>query len=123
MEKRYQPTEAERKQLAEWIESRPPAVKEVAKKLNPFTCYRLKDNPGHYSLYSILEPKGTGPCTVTIIHGHDSYLAGIRVFDINPDDLASCNCGQWESPTDQDILDRELELPAMRDAIRALKGH
>ncbi len=79
-------------ELQKWIESRPPAVREVARKLAIHSCFKSTQNKGHYKLYAIDE---TDPVTVKIIHGSDSFLPGYEIFNVNPDTLEPCNCGEW----------------------------
>ena len=86
-------------------------VREAVEKYPPDTCYRLKDNPnGHY----ILTKTGIshdGEITVWILHGRDSYLAGVLVFGVPPTLLVRCDCGKWEPPTKHQIAERKLEQP------------
>src|SRR5690349_2294252 len=87
-------------ELQKWIDSRPPAVREIATKYPPDRCYRSRENPGHYIIERYSEPQDGRPITVTIVHGRDSYMPGVAAFGIDPHSLIPCTCGNWEPPTD-----------------------
>jgi hypothetical protein len=84
-------------ELRRWINERPPAVRKVALCFPPDTCYRMGDR-GHYSIYSYKEGKDDR-VTLTMAHGRDSFLPGMRVFGVEPEGLELCGCGKWEWPT------------------------
>lgn len=69
-------SEASRKVIEEWIESRPPMVKEVAKKFPPHQLYRVKEgNPYRYT------PAG---CIVTILKVEERFNELGEVIDAVP---------------------------------------
>ena len=65
--------------IDEWIEQRPPRVRDVARRWRPYTCVRSKENRGHYQIYSYGEQED-GSVTLTLLHGHDSYGAGTAIL-------------------------------------------
>lgn len=80
-------------ELQAWMASRPKRVQAAIKRYPPTNCYKAKDNPGHYELYSYEEPKNKrSPITVKIIHLWDSYLPNTVVFGVNPKTLIPCGC-------------------------------
>lgn len=92
-------------EILAWIESLPPAVREVALRYPP-GCYRSVPTPshllsGHYMLRSYDEEK-SGAVTLKVVHGDDSFLPGVTVFGFDPADLIPCGCGDW-SLTDKGI--------------------
>lgn len=80
----------------DWLASRPPKVRDVARRFPPDTCYRCTEDRGHYAIYSY-EETGAGPVTVKLIHGADSFLPFVRVFGVDPETLLKCGCGNWAS--------------------------
>lgn len=96
---RPRPYQADETLLEMWLAGRPPIIHEMAHARPPWTCYRMRDpdsgrERGHYWIYSYNESG-----TVTIDHGDDSYLPGVRVFGIEPNSLVTCGCGNWHPPT------------------------
>lgn len=77
-----------------WLSERPPIVRELFTKCPPWNCYRSKKAGGHYSV-AAYDENGT----VRVTHGRDSFLPGVSVFGISPDDLEPCGCGKWKFPT------------------------
>lgn len=103
----------------EWVRTRPAGVRAfIAVYLTPCAfCYRMEGNEGHYRLVSIAEPLlDDDPCTVTLLHGADSYLAGFAVFGIPGELLVPCDCGDWEEPSDEDIARSKLMVAALAAA-------
>lgn len=82
------------KEIQEWIDNRPPAIREVANKYRPNTCYNATNNnglTGHYLIHSYEENKdGTVTCKVN--HLPDSFLPNFQVFGFKPRDLKKCGC-------------------------------
>ena len=104
------------KETVEWIASRPAVVKVAISKCPPWIpCYRMKDNRGHYAIVSYGEPLDDSSSRLTIAHGRDSYLAGIGVFGIDPDDMIPCGCGEFEWPTDEQYEDRRREAERLNE--------
>lgn len=72
-----------------WVNSRPPVVAEMARKLPPFTLYRMKSTGQIASIYSYSEDR-----TVTVyISGENNpgmIVLDRQVFGIDPDDLEPC---------------------------------
>ena len=85
-------------------------LREAVEKYPPDTCYRDKDNDGHYILTNT-DISYEGTITVCILHGRDSYLPGVLVFGVPPTELVRCDCGKWEPPTEHQIAERKLEQP------------
>lgn len=75
-------------------------IRDLGKEYPPWNCYRSIENPGHYVIIWYSD-KGT----VQIVHGHDSYGAGTRVFGVDPKTLRLCNCKMWQEPTQEDVIE------------------
>jgi hypothetical protein len=58
---------------------------------------------------------------VTLLHGKDSYNAGISVFGVHPDDLVLCACGTWEQATFEDAF-RTLRRTLALLSVPPVKG-
>lgn len=86
----------------EWVAARPPLVRDAIKRFDPRVCYHAIDNAGHYTIYSF-EEHGEEPVTVSLIHGQDSYLPGIRVFGVSLETIKRCGCGMWEYPDQKQV--------------------
>lgn len=72
----------------EWVNSRPPLVKDIAQKLPPNKLYRLKTTGQRVTMYSISE---NGTVTVDITGEFNLIDFDRQVFGINPDDLEECD--------------------------------
>jgi hypothetical protein len=84
-----------------WYASRPPRVKKMIE-LRPFgTCYVSINASGERGHYAICSYRENG--TIIIQHGADSFLPGVGVFGVLPEDLTLCGCGKWERPTDEQL--------------------
>jgi hypothetical protein len=81
-------------ELEAWLVGKPAVVIELARRVPTTTCYRMRGNEGHYVVASYAENG-----TFTLAHGRDSYLPGVGVFGITPDEVIPCGCGRWQWPT------------------------
>jgi hypothetical protein len=71
----------------EWVADRPPVVRAILEKIDPWALYRLKSTDQIVHFYSCNED---GTITVDIESEHNPFMViGRRVFGIDPDDLAS----------------------------------
>jgi len=78
-----------------WLEGRPAVIQEIGREYPGWQCYHTADRPdGHYRIYAYTE-RGT----LELQHGRDSFLPGITVFGVSPDELVVCGCGKWLPPT------------------------
>jgi precorrin-6B methylase 1 len=80
-----QPTERDLKGWAKWLKGRPPSVRSMAKKMPPWTLFRMKDTEQIVSVIGYFED-GT-----VRVHVHEDPRAfgvpGWEVFGVKPDDL------------------------------------
>lgn len=77
-------TDEQHREWEEWVESRPPAVQDIARRLPPNRLYRLGTTGHRVTIFSYNED-GTVKVNVT---GQYNWVTFNRtVFGINPDDL------------------------------------
>jgi hypothetical protein len=104
-----QPTKEQEAEWREWVESRPPVVRAVAEKLDPWTLYRL--NCKHrVSIVSIFED---GTVKVNISGRWNAIIAERQVFGIDPNDLEPCDPPGPDEPVGA-LMDLE-------DAVRLIR--
>lgn len=98
-----------------WLSERPAQVVELARKLPPWNCYRLRvkngNLRGHYMIHSYNENG-----TVTLTHGRDSFLPGVGVFGVKPDEVVPCGCRRWFWPTEEQCSETERRIEMERQA-------
>lgn len=76
----------------EWVGTRPPPVRAVAEKLEPWLVYRIKETGHRCRIYSIGEPNDPSePATVTVSVTNDRNPQGLvferNVFGLGLDDI------------------------------------
>lgn len=121
MAKFHDPTDEERAQYAAWVAERPPTVRAIAERFQPWELYRIKPN-GHRVVVLSFGEAEDGSVTLTVlVGGHFNRVMFERqVFGINPDELEPC-----ELPTEGEQLGTLLtheEVDENIDALRAMAG-
>lgn len=113
----YTPTETEASNWREWVESRPPQIRELAERFDPWTLYRLKTTDQRVTVLSFSEE---GTLTVSVSGKFNDTLFERDVFGIDPGDMEECDlpspgepCGAAMTPDDVDD-----NIDALRVAIR-----
>ena len=108
----YEPTAKQVKGWAKWVAKRPPVVRAVAERFNPWTLYRLDDH--RVTLVSFSED---GTVTVAVTRHFNAVVFERQVFGIDPDRLVECDLpGENEmvgvlipNPTEDDFAEiREI---------------
>jgi hypothetical protein len=84
----FEPTAEQEAGWKEWAESRPPGVREIALRLEPWTLYRLKSTGQRVTLQSI---SSGGTVTVNVTGQFNLVSHERAVFGIDPDDLEPCD--------------------------------
>src|SRR5262245_52877430 len=96
----HEPTSEEEAGWKEWVASRPPAVRKVAERFDPWTLYRMKSTGHRVTLYSFGE--GRDGCkvslTVNVLGAFNLVTFERRVFGIDPDDLEPCDLPEANEP-------------------------
>ncbi len=106
------PAEAEA-EWASWVEERPPVVREIARRFDPWSLYRMKSTGQRVTVVSIYE-NGTLKVEIT---GQFNVIAFDRqVFGIDPDDLEPC-----EAPGPDEVTGALLSGEQVDDNIEALR--
>ena len=74
-----------RQEWVDWVASRPPVVRAVAERLNPWTLYRLKPTGQAVIISSFFED---GTISVAVLAAFNPMSAGdFNVFGVDPNDL------------------------------------
>lgn len=107
----------------EWVETRPPAVRDAIRKhaIAPWKLYRLMSSGHRVFVYSISEPKTEGePCTVTVsISGQFNAVAFERnVFGIAFEDLVECGLPGPDELTGSADIPIDVAIDAMKQIKR-----
>lgn len=116
-----EPTPEEKAGWDAWVASRPPAVRAIAERFDPWTLYRI--GSGHrVFLDSIQEPRDGSPCTLTVcVTGEFNFVSfERRVFGIDPAELVECELpgphevtGSADLPIEE-VRRIDLELAKLR---------
>ena len=84
------------------------------------SCYRVINDPGHYSLVGFGDPDSfpefpatpeDDPIMAVLMHGKDSAWPGDILIKVRFSELVICNCGTWELADGISIDDYEFEIP------------
>jgi len=103
MARHYQPTAENLAAWELWVDSRPPIIKELARRFPPWELFRLKSSGHRVFAYSYAED---GTLTVVVSGKFNAVLLERRVFGIRPDDLEPC-----ELPTPGEPLGSVAKTP------------
>jgi hypothetical protein len=113
-----EPTDEQVNGYREWCESRPPAVRAVCERFEPWSLYRLKGTGDRCTICSFGEGKdGTVTLTVAITGEYNWTLFDREVFGINPDDLEPC-----ELPGPDEITGTMLTAEQFEENIEAFRA-
>ncbi len=110
----YEPTPEQEAMWNEWVAERPPAVREVAQRFEPWSLYRLKSSGHRVTIYSFTDEPVT--MTVDVTGDFNAVTFERRVFGINPDDLEPCELPSPDEPLG--ALMSQGEVNENRDALR-----
>ena len=104
-----------------WVASRPPNVRAVAERFEPWGLYRLKPTGPRVIVLSFGEEEdGRVTLTVHVSAEYNFTLFERNVFGINPDDLEPCDL-----PSDDEVTGAVLthdEGTEYIDGLRAMAG-
>ena len=102
-----------------WVESRPPAVRALCKRLPPDRLYRMKSTGQRVTLHSYSE---RGTVTVDVTGRFNLTTFDRRVFGIDPDDLVECDLPASDEPIGT-ILTEQEDVEALIEIERAAMGY
>jgi hypothetical protein len=111
------PSDEQRAGYDEWVESRPEPVKSIAKRLNPWTLYRLKTTTHRVTLAAISED---GTVRVNVSADFNMLAFERSVFGINPDDLEECDLPAADEPFGAALTQDQVD--ANIDRLREMAG-
>ncbi len=115
------PTEEQEQGYREWVAARPPAVRAVAERFDPWSLYLLKTSNHRVTIMSFGEGiDGSVTLTVRVSGDYNAVMFERDVFGINPDDLTPCELPAPDEHTGA-LLTQE-EAYENIDAIRAMAG-
>ena len=83
-----EPTPEQEAGWKEWVAERPPVVRAVAERFEPWSLYRLKTTGQRVTIHSFSED---GTMTVLVTGDFNLLTFSRSVFGINPDDLEPCD--------------------------------
>jgi hypothetical protein len=101
-----------------WVAERPPEIRAVAERFDPWSLYRLKSTGQRCTLYSFSEGQ---PVTMTVdfTGEHNLMVFDRRVFGIDPNDLEPCDLPTPDEPVGA-LLTEQEDIDAFVDAVRPL---
>ena len=117
-------SEIDETMLEEWLQDRPPIIRELCNKLPPNLLYRMKSSGHRCTIFSYSED---GTVTVAVTGEFNRVKFGRRVFGIlrhvlRPlDDLEECELPLPGEPLGEE-LQTEEEILAYVNEVRAEKG-
>lgn len=111
------PTKRQEKGWAKWVDSRPPAVRTIAERFNPWTLYRMKSTGQRVTVASFYED---GTISVNITGQFNQIAFDRNVFGIDPDDLMECDLPAADETVGTMLSGQEVEenVDAIRVAVR-----
>lgn len=112
-----EPTAEQETGYREWVASRPPTVRAVAERFEPWSLYRLKSSNHRVTIASFGEGQdGAVTLTVTVSGEFNLVMFERQVFGIKPEDLEPCDL-----PTDDEITGTMLSQQDAMDNIDAMR--
>jgi hypothetical protein len=110
-----EPSMKQKKGWRKWCASRPPGVRELAKRFPPWELYRLKTTGQRVTVASYYE---NGTLRVNVPSEYNMVLFEASVFGIDPNDLEPCDIPSPGEPTGCMLSHEEAEENI--DAIRVM---
>jgi uncharacterized protein YkwD len=101
-----------------WVETRPPVIQRLCKRLPPDRLYLLKSSGHRVTLRSYSEG---GTVTVNVTGQYNLISFDRYVFGIDPDDLEECDLPPSDEPIGTMLTERK-DVVALINAERAKNG-
>jgi hypothetical protein len=116
----FEPTPEQEAQWQEWLASRPESVREVAKRFEPWSLYRIKTGGQRVTIHGFNVDK-EGQVTLTVcITGEFNLISFERqTFGISPDDLEPCDLPLAHEPVGA-LLTEQTDIDDFIDVIKQL---
>lgn len=113
----YEPTPEQEQGWAEWVETRPPPVRDVARRFEPWSLYRLKSTGQRVTIRSIASD---GTLTVNVTGQFNLISHARAVFGIDADDLEPADLPGPDEPVGEAMSQREVaeNIDALRVQVR-----
>lgn len=119
MARHIEPTAGQIREWKKWVAKRPPHVRAVAEKFDPWTLYRMRSTGHRVTLVSFGEaPDKTVTLTVAVLGRFNATAFERQVFGIDPADLTECDLPAPDEPVGA-ILTQE-QVTGNMDEIRLL---
>ncbi len=120
MAKIYEPSPEEETGYKEWLAERPPNVRAVAERFDPWSLYKFKSGSNNrVVVISFQEHKdGIVTLTVRVSAQYNAVMFERDVFGIRPDDLEPCDIPSTDEPHGALLTTEEVEENI--DAIRVM---
>jgi hypothetical protein len=83
-----QPTKQQERGWRKWVKSRPPVVRAMAERFEPWSLYRMKSTGQRVTMCSFSED---GTLTVAVTGQFNHVMFDRQVFGVSPDDLEPCD--------------------------------
>ncbi len=96
-----------------WVASRPPCIRVVAERFDPWSLYRMRSTGQRVTVQSFSED---GTITVAVTGQFNAVLFDRDVFGVDPDDLEPC-----ELPDADEVLGCALSGEGVAENIDALR--
>jgi hypothetical protein len=88
----YEPSSEQQTEWLRFVESRPPAVRNVARQFSPWLLYRIKESGHRVVIYCFEEnDDGTVTLKVDVTAAFNALMFERRVFGVKPEDLEECD--------------------------------
>ena len=118
-----EPSEAARHDWNAWVAGRPPAVRAVAARFEPWKLYRLRSTGHRVTLVSFAEQPG-GVVTLKVqVNARYNFVAFERnVFGVDPEDLEECDLPAEADPVGSVLSQDDVEAMSPDQLRAALAG-
>lgn len=97
----FEPTAEQEAGYAEWVASRPEAIRAVAERLNPWTLYRMEPTGQRVTVVSLAESeeeRGRVTLTVSVSSEFNLTMFDRNVFGVDPNSLTPCDLPDSDEP-------------------------
>lgn len=112
-----EPTKEQETLWLEWVAERPPAVREIAQRFEPWSLYRMKSTGQRVAILSFGEQEdGSVTLTVAVSGQFNLVMFDRNVFGIDPNDLEPCDLPAEDEAVGAVMSQRDVDdnLPALR---------